>query len=90
MVNIASPNPLPNAEFMRAIRSAWKTPFGLPGPEWMLEIGARLLRTETELVLKSRRVVPGVLLDNGFTFDFPDWETAAKDLVARSKKRGSS
>src|SRR5262249_30150119 len=53
-VNLASPNPLPNAEFMRALREAWGIRIGLPAAEWMLEIGAIFLRTETELILKSR------------------------------------
>lgn len=82
-VNIATPYPLPNAEFMRALRDAWGVPFGLPASEWMLEIGARLLRTETELVLKSRRVVPGRLLQDGFSFLFPTWPEAARDLCTR-------
>jgi uncharacterized protein (TIGR01777 family) len=82
-VNLASPNPLPNAEFMRDLRRAWGTRFGLPASRWMLEVGAVFLRTETELVLKSRRVVPGRLLDVGFTFDFPGWPEAAADLCRR-------
>jgi uncharacterized protein len=82
-INIASPNPLPNAEFMAALREAWGTRLGLPATEWMLEIGAVFLRTETELILKSRRVVPGRLLARGFQFDFPDWADAARDLVQR-------
>jgi NAD dependent epimerase/dehydratase family enzyme len=41
------------------------------------------MRTETELVLKSRRVVPRRLLDSGFTFEFPDWSRAAADLASR-------
>ena len=65
-VNLAAPHPLPNRAFMRAIREAWGTPVGLPASRWMLELGALALRTETELVLKSRRVVPGRLLDAGF------------------------
>ncbi len=81
-VNIAAPKPLPNAEFMRALREAWGIPFGLPASKWMLEIGARLLRTETELILKSRRVIPGRLLQEGFSFQFPDWPEAARDLCA--------
>jgi uncharacterized protein (TIGR01777 family) len=80
-VNISSPNPLPNREFMRAIRDAWRARIGLPATEWMLELGAVLLRTETELVLKSRRVVPCRLLNAGFLFRFPEWPEAAKDLV---------
>ena len=83
VVNLASPNPLPNREFMRALRQAWGAPIGLPASRWMLEIGSVFLRTETELVLKSRRVVPKRLLDAGFEFRFPDWPVAARDLVGR-------
>jgi hypothetical protein len=84
-INIASPNPLPNAEFMADLRKAWGTRIGLPATAWMLELGAVLLRTETELILKSRRVIPGRLLANGFQFDFPAWNDAARDLVKRSR-----
>jgi uncharacterized protein (TIGR01777 family) len=83
VVNVASPNPLPNRDFLRALRAAWGTRIGLPASEWMLEIGAWLMRTESELVLKSRRVVPGRLLAEGFQFLFPDWPTAARELVGR-------
>jgi uncharacterized protein (TIGR01777 family) len=79
-VNIAAPDPLPNAAFMRALRQAWGTRFALPATRWMLEIGAIFLRTETELILKSRRVIPGRLLEQGFTFEFPNWPEAASDL----------
>ncbi|MDX2181594.1 MAG: TIGR01777 family oxidoreductase [Bryobacteraceae bacterium] len=85
VVNLASPNPLPNGDFMRALRHAAGVPFGLPASEWMLEIGAVFLRTETELILKSRRVVPTRLLENGFDFRFPDWPDAARDLVTRRR-----
>jgi hypothetical protein len=85
VVNLASPNPLPNRDFMRALREAAGAPFGLPATEWMLEIGAVFLRTETELILKSRRVVPTRLLENGFDFRFPDWPDAARDLVTRRR-----
>ena len=67
-VNLAAPHPLPNAEFMRALRQAWGARFGLPATTWMLEIGTFLMRSESELVLKSRRVVPGRLLESGFEF----------------------
>ncbi len=83
VVNIASPNPLPNAAFMRALREAWGTSMGLPAANWMLEFGAFFMRTETELILKSRRVVPGRLLDHGFVFTYPKWPEAAHDLTAR-------
>jgi uncharacterized protein (TIGR01777 family) len=82
-VNLAAPNPLPYAEFMRALREAAGVRFGLPASRWMLEVGAFALRTETELVLKSRRVVPGRLREVGFEFEFPEWPAAAGELVSR-------
>jgi uncharacterized protein (TIGR01777 family) len=82
-VNVAAPNPVPNREFMRALRSAWGTPVGLPASEWMLELGAIALRTETELILKSRRVVPERLLGSGFSFTHAHWPAAARDLCER-------
>lgn len=82
-INLAAPHPLPNAEFMRILRRAAGVQIGLPAARWMLEIGAFFLRTETELILKSRRVTPGRLLRDGFRFAFPDWSAAASDLVAR-------
>ncbi|MEM0963276.1 MAG: TIGR01777 family oxidoreductase [Bacteroidota bacterium] len=85
-VNLAAPNPLPNAAFMRALREAWGTRIGLPATRWMLEVGAVFMRTETELVLKSRRVVPGRLLEHGFVFGHPTWPEAARDLVTRWRR----
>ncbi|MBL9136501.1 MAG: TIGR01777 family oxidoreductase [Verrucomicrobiales bacterium] len=84
-VNLAAPNPVPNAEFMRVLREAWGTRIGLPATRWMLEVGAVFLRTETELILKSRRVVPGRLLAAGFRFDFEHWRDAAVDLCRVSR-----
>ena len=86
-VNLAAPNPLPNAEFMRALRAAWGQRVGLPATRWMLDIGAFVLRTEPELILKSRRVVPGRLLDAGFAFKFPTWSEAARDLCRRRREQ---
>jgi uncharacterized protein len=83
--NVASPNPLPNSEFMRLLREACGVSFGVPAREWMLEIGAVFMRTETELILKSRRVVPGRLLERGFEFKFPTWSAAARDLCQQWK-----
>jgi uncharacterized protein (TIGR01777 family) len=83
VVNLAAPNPVPNREFMRVLREAWGTRVGLPAAEWMIEIGTRAMRTESELVLKSRRVVPGRLLRAGFVFEFAEWSAAAHELVAR-------
>lgn len=82
-INVCSPNPLPNAEFMRQLREAAGKKLGLPASKWMLEIGAVFMRTETELILKSRRVVPGKLLKSNFCFEYPEWSTAAKELCSR-------
>ncbi|MEQ7005464.1 TIGR01777 family oxidoreductase [Actinopolymorpha sp. B17G11] len=82
-VNLAAPEPLPHRDFIRALRSAWGTRLGLPATRWMAELGAFVIRTDTELLLKSRRVVPGRLRDAGFSFDFPHWAGAAEDLVRR-------
>jgi len=82
-VNLAAPNPLPNAAFMQGLRRAWGAPLGLPAAAWMLEIGAFFLRTETELILKSRRVIPTRLLESGFHFTFPEWPAAASELCER-------
>lgn len=88
-VNLASPNPLTNAEFMRALRAAWGVPLGLPAFEWMLELGAFMLNSETELILKSRRVVPTRLLESGFQFQYPNWTDAARELCARVRANGN-
>ena len=87
-VNLAAPTPLPNSEFMRSLRTVWGIPFGLPATNWMLELGAFVLRSETELMLKSRRVIPTRLLQSGFTFQFPTWAEAAGDLCARWRRNG--
>lgn len=89
-VNLAAPNPLPNAEFMRGLRRGWGMPIGLPAANWMLEVGAFFMRTETELLLKSRRVVPTRLSKAGFTFEYPAWPEAARELCERSRVRRSS
>lgn len=82
-VNLASPEPLPNAAFMAILREVSGMPAGLPAKGWMIELGAALMRTESELILKSRRVVPGRLLKAGFTFEHPRWSEAALELCAR-------
>lgn len=87
-VNLASPNPLSNSDFMRLIRKACGMPFGLPAFKWQLEIATFLMRSESELVLKSRRVVPKRLTDSGFAFEFPHWDHAVRDLCKRWRKEG--
>jgi uncharacterized protein (TIGR01777 family) len=85
VVNLASPNPVPNREFMAGLRRAWGAKIGLPSARWMLEVGAIPLRTETELILKSRRVIPGRLLREGFCFTYPNCPDAAQELCERWK-----
>ena len=89
-VNLSSPEPLPNAEFMATLRRAWGAKIGLPATKWMLELGAIFLQTETELILKSRRVVPGRLLEAGFEFKYPHWKEASTDLCQRWKAARSA
>ena len=84
-VNLAAPHPIPNEAFMRELRDAWGGTLAVPVSGVVLDAGAMLARTETELVLKSRRVVPARLLQHGFTFDYPRWHDAARELCARWK-----
>ena len=79
-INMCAPNPLPNREFLTGLRNACGVKLGLPAASWMLEIGAFFMRTETELLLKSRRVVPGKLLESGFKFNHPKWPEAAQSI----------
>jgi uncharacterized protein (TIGR01777 family) len=79
-VNVSSPNPLPNREWMAALRKALKAPFGLPAPRPIIELGTFLLRTESELVLKSRWVVPTKLLEAGFRFKYPTLPEALANI----------
>ncbi|MFN8637231.1 MAG: TIGR01777 family oxidoreductase [Chloroflexota bacterium] len=85
-VNLAAPGPLPQRELMATLRDACGVRIGVPAATWQLEIAAFVHRTDTELLLKSRRVVPGRLLEAGFLFEYPDWASAAHDLVARSRE----
>ena len=85
-VNVAAPNPIPNEEFMRILRDAAGVRIGLPANRLMLEIGAFAMRSETELILKSRRVIPTRLLESGFHFEFPHWTAAAEDLCLRARE----
>jgi len=83
-VNVAAPNPVTNTEMMRVMRRLCGAPFGLPVSQWMLEVGAFLLRTETELIIKSRRVTPSRLLACGFKFRFELFEEAVSNLEHRT------
>lgn len=78
---VAAPDPRTQRDFMAALRGALGVGLGLPATRWMAEIGAWVLSTDTELLLKSRRVVPSRLLAAGFRFDYPRWEDAATHLA---------
>lgn len=79
--NLAAPQPVPNKVFMETIRQATGMPLAFPIPEWLLEIGAIMIGTETELILKSRWVLPERLEDEGFEFLFPTVREAVEELV---------
>ena len=82
-VNLCAPQPLPNRAFIAALHAALGRRLAVPAPAWLLELGAFFHRTETELLLKSRRVVPARLQAAGFRFQYPEWPEAARELVGR-------
>lgn len=82
-INLAAPEPLTNRDMMKLIRTELGIPLGLPAARWMLEAGAFLIRTETELIIKSRRVIPGRLLNHGFRFHFPTMSAAIRNLTGK-------
>jgi uncharacterized protein (TIGR01777 family) len=81
----ATPGPVTNEKLMRSIRRQMKVSIGLPTPAWLLRIGALIIQTEPELILKSRWVIPEKLVDSGFKFKFPDLESALKDILGSKK-----
>ena len=81
--NAAAPGPVSNENIMGNIREAMHMSIGLPAPKWLLEIGAVLIGTETELIFKSRWVVPVKLLQAGFNFEFPDIKEAVRNIVKK-------
>jgi NAD dependent epimerase/dehydratase family enzyme len=85
--NCAAPNPVTNTDFMRTLRKVTGHKFGLPAFTWMLELGAALIGTETELILKSRWVLPGRLLRSGFQFKYLQPENALQDIVNKTPRR---
>ena len=80
--NVSAPNPVKNVYFMKEIRSKLSIPFGLPAPKFLLKLGAAIIGTETELVLKSRYVIPQKLIDAGFKFRYEKITYALKDLIS--------
>ncbi|MBM7830444.1 NAD dependent epimerase/dehydratase family enzyme [Agromyces cerinus] len=90
VVNVSAPNPTDNRTLMRTIRRLLGVPFGIPAWRWMLEPGSAVIRTETELVLKSRWVVPERLLDAGYEFAYPDLEPALRSILKPETKRSAA
>lgn len=81
VINCSAPEPVTNEDFMRTFREVKKIPIGLPSLTWMLKIGALIIGTETELLLKSRWVLPEKLINKGFKFEFPTIESALQDIL---------
>ncbi|WP_149915022.1 TIGR01777 family oxidoreductase [Sphingobacterium cavernae] len=81
IINCSAPEPVTNEDFMRTFREVKKIPIGLPSLTWMLKIGALIIGTETELLLKSRWVLPEKLIDKGFKFEFPTIESALQNIL---------
>jgi len=81
VVNVVAPNPIQNKTFYATIRKNVRPFISIPQPEWMLTLGAMFMQTETELILKSRKVIPNVLGDAGFSWQFPKIQDAVKNLV---------
>ncbi|MCV9885491.1 TIGR01777 family oxidoreductase [Metabacillus halosaccharovorans] len=79
--NCSAPNPVTNQELMQNLRSVMNIPFGFPAPKWMLELGSILIRTETELVLKSRWVIPERLQKEGFNFTYDTLDKTLQDIL---------
>lgn len=84
-INLSSPYPIQQKDFMRDLRESLNISMGLPASQWMAEMGAFFMGTDTELILKSRRVVPKKLLDSQFVFRYPTWRAAAEQLVKALK-----
>lgn len=87
-VNVSAPTPLPNRDFLRAYREAWGMPLGIPSTSALLSLGAVVMNSEEELLLKSRWVVPRRLLEAGFTFQYPTWPDAIRELVQEVREAG--
>jgi uncharacterized protein (TIGR01777 family) len=80
VINVTVPEPITNTALMKSLRESVKAAFGMPMPKWLLELGAVFIRTEAELILKSRRVVPARLLEAGFVFKYDHIDLALKDI----------
>lgn len=86
VVNVSAPNPVDNRVLMATLRQVLGMPFGIPAFRWMLEVGSALIRTETELLLKSRWVVPERLTAAGYRFQYPELEPALRQIIASRRR----
>jgi len=84
VINCAAPHPITNKTFMETFRNVMNRKIGIPSPKWLLKIGAALIGTETELLLKSRWVLPERLENNGYTFKYPTISSALQDILQQS------
>lgn len=82
VLNVVAPEPVHNADFMATLRKIGKVPFGVPMPEWLLKAGAAIIGTETELVLKSRNVIPARLIELGYTFKYSNLQSTFTKLIS--------
>lgn len=80
-INLCVPQPTDNKTLMHTLRKTLHIPFGISHPVWPLKFGARLIGTETELILKSRNVIPKRLMDHGFKFRYESIENALMNLI---------
>lgn len=85
--NVSSPNPVTNNVFMKTLRKVTGHKFGLPAYEWMLKIGAGIIGTETELILKSRWVLPAKLPESGYKFEYETIDKAFTEIVNNSSRK---
>lgn len=83
VINVVSPRPIRNFEFMKKLREAVGFPFGIPINKFLLEIGSFMIRTQSELVLKSRNVIPRRLQENGFEFEYANIDNAFQNLLKK-------
>jgi uncharacterized protein (TIGR01777 family) len=83
--NCSAPNPVTNEVFMKTLRNEMGIKIGLPAPAWLLETGAVIIRTETELILKSRWVIPDRLLRSGYNFSYPYLENSFEEILNQDK-----
>ena len=85
-VNVATPFPVTNEDMMQQVRHVLGRSHGLSTPAWLLQFGARVIRTEAELVLKSRWVDPQVLTGSGFEFQYPKLDDALVDIASETPR----